>query len=105
MKPHEETWTLDPKEAGVVLCPVPIHEEQRNHILMAPINGEPGDSRAKLAACAPEMARMLLALEVDSLDGDEYPACPVCGGTVSQKKAFHFSACAIDGLLKKAGVR
>lgn len=50
---------------------------------------------ARLAACAPEMARMLLALEW----ADGGARCPVCGGLQ------HAADCAWLLLMRKAGLR
>jgi hypothetical protein len=105
VKPWEEIWRLDPKDPGVVLCPVMRGDRERDHILMAPLGGEPGDSRATLAACAPEMARMLLKCEwgTEGLCSE----CHAIGGGKETPPGVdkHEPDCPLDALLRKAGVR
>ena len=72
-RPHEETWEA--------------------------VDGE----RAKLAACAPEMARMLLAVEWQGYmpHMKSTGSCPSCEGDEPR----HAPDCAFDALLRKTGVR
>ena len=54
----------------------------------------------RLAATAPEMARVLLAVEWDG------GTCPSCGGTRDRHEDDgHADDCALDAVLRKAGVR
>lgn len=57
--------------------------------------------RARLAACAPELVRMLLELEWAGRDDVLGEICPECWGT----KLKGHDDCALDALLRKAGVR
>ena len=71
---------------------------------------EHNNARAKLAACAPEMARMLLAVEWKGDAGDWGPACPFChalepGLGNPGSVPGHRAGCELNALLKKAGVR
>lgn len=99
MKPWEETW-----EAIIWMHDVeqrPIWAVETNH--NPPRAGEvelpicefsPGDAeRAKLAAAAPEMARMLLELEW------HHAECLVCGETHK-----HAPDCRLSALLRKGGI-
>lgn len=59
-------------------------------------NIETDIARARLAACAPAMVRMLLELSAF--------ACPVCERTTGEGDV-HRSDCTLDALMKRAGVR
>lgn len=56
------------------------------------------EARAKLAAAAPEMARLLLELEY--VDGETWAFCPSCGS-----RDEHASDCKLMAALRKAGVK
>lgn len=55
---------------------------------------------AQLAAAAPDMARVLLAIEFR-------PTCPMCGGRVYRdgQPPTHEQDCFLDAALRKAGLR
>lgn len=119
MKPWEETWRAEiwthdvgdpiwaiwtdaPRE--VVSVGVPFAEFDRN---------EP--ERAKLAAAAPEMARLLLELQwsgsSEGIRSEFLPRCPVCSGHrdnpftgASGWEGGHKSDCRLAEVLRKAGV-
>jgi hypothetical protein len=58
-------------------------------------------ARARLAACAPEMARLLLSIEWDGVLG-----CPVCSSYPPLTgTAGHKQGCALAAVLRKAGVK
>ena len=63
------------------------------------------DVRTRIAACAPEALRMLLAFEwcfVDRDMGATYLRCPSCGAI---KVTPHERFCALESLFRKAGIR
>jgi hypothetical protein len=84
MKPHEETWTVLGDD---------VHIQDGGAHVVGPF----GDSAtAKLAACAPEMARMLMGLSAWG--------CPICEQVVGEGQE-HCDDCELDALLRRAGVR
>lgn len=74
----------------------------------AGLNGKPGDvyeQRLDLASAAPDMARALLAIEWEGRAGpagDVRGACPSCEAELPDS---HRPDCALDGALRRAGVR
>ena len=92
MRPHEETWVLD---GGSIVRSRAHGEEPRedgdpNPLAMVYVARHFGDGdavRARLAVCAPEMARMLLDLEW----GTEC-LCTKCGHAVPASSAATQSA-------------
>lgn len=109
MKPHEETWTVEEVQSV------------SNDVFF----GENDYARAKLAACAPEVARMLL--EYEWLPDGNFASCGSCHGLRPEDAAFlrgrgwepgkggftettkfhdgHGPDCAWLALMRKAGVR
>lgn len=104
MKPWEETWRWNG------LHPLDVFGPDGGDLLFEGAvirNDSDGPERAKLAAAAPEMARLLLELEwADprnhwSDDGANSNGCCVCG---EYKKDGHKPDCALVAVLRKAGV-
>lgn len=64
-------------------------------------------ARLKLAAAAPEMARMLDRLEWTANLGQNTYGCGICSREVSRtaKRSEHYPDCELLALLRKAGVR
>jgi hypothetical protein len=106
---HEETWWS--QRETVVL----VDEDRRERkqvvlyttgcveIARAYPYGETAErtlARMRLAAKAPEMVRMLLALEGAGSDATHW--CPACGKTQTEG---HHARCGLDALLREAGVR
>lgn len=69
------------------------------------------ESRARLISAAPDMARVLLAIEWEGETTDEgrCDRCPSCGRYPPTELALrdegHATDCALDAALRKAGVR
>jgi hypothetical protein len=110
MKPWEETWNADPRDDEYVSTIGRV--------------GLRGDGRAPLASAAPDMARVLLAVEwsgkVDYVGDGGYECCPSCCGVApgferltdavddiarGRSVAGHKRDCVLDAALRKAGVR
>lgn len=90
MKPWEETWR-------VVKLPPPAEDEwevESDHVSMLSMSDL---SHTTLMSAAPELARVLLALESDTSDH-----CPMCGFRFGGR---HEDFCPWDAALRKAGVR
>lgn len=67
-------------------------------------------ARARLASAAPEMARVLLAVEWMPHPETELRFCPSCDGEYPEDfpnclDAGHRPGCALDAALRKAGAR
>ncbi len=71
-------------------------------------------ARARLAACAPEMARLLLLREWTTLvdeDGEQFVGCGTCSVVRVQRVGYapepgaHHEACGWLALMQKAGIR
>jgi hypothetical protein len=113
VKPWEETWDWGdtyPSLSTEGAPPIDLTNDGRTDSMLRPYLIEV----ARLAACAPEMARMLLAIEwngheEDSIErGRNESTCPMCGALeMGEQGSFraHRPDCAIDALLRKAGVR
>lgn len=98
MKPWEETWTSsDGYSLDVAGGPNLVE-----------INiGPPERERLALASAAPDMARVLLAIEWSGGDPGSYnpydpEQCPSCGAA---REKGHGADCFLDAALRKAGVR
>lgn len=90
MKAFEETWAANcPDE------PRTIYRIVRGRSVRA-VGTLYSVAEAQLAACAPELVRMLLARD-ELGDG----RCSFCGKNCE----YHDAECAYDALLRKAGVR
>ncbi len=102
MKPHEETWIAN------VEWPIALVElsEDRDEVVAtfdAPHSMRDVDrARARLAAQAPAMARLLLEIEWSAPIGGE-PACPSCSAFVNNDHR-HAPDCEIATVLRAAGV-
>lgn len=106
-KPWEEMWRVrenDPWQTDLVI------ESDGDRQWLARFAPSPGVSpdheaaRASLAACAPELARMLLALETVSVRSD-IDACPFCDAWRHNGVVPHEHNCEWLELMKRAGVR
>jgi hypothetical protein len=64
--------------------------------------GAVGQKTAKLFEAAPDMARVLLAIEWGD-EADSYPMCPSC--LEIRGELGHADDCALEAALRKAGVR
>jgi hypothetical protein len=108
MKPHEETWEA---REDSVYCPA-----TRTTVAFGPMD----EDTARFVAAAPDLARVLLAVEWHRvlIQGDEAWVCPSCGNErldpgdeeklpalVAAGMLGHRPDCALDGALRKAGVR
>lgn len=89
MKPWEETWRAGPDYDAV-------HVSDDDQLDMR-YGRDDAMGRCRLAAAAPEMARMLLDLEWAGSEwdyGGSDPCCPCCGERAPQK--VHFPAVRVD---------
>ena len=121
-KPHEETWTVSGTSSSDSYDRAVRLEVPGRQYLFGDIDTGTGsdpcfdeeskpedEARARLAAQAPAMARLLLAMQW-SAKGDglyERPICPVCGGAkdAPQKGAAgHAPDCELVAVLRAAGV-
>lgn len=74
-------------------------------VSVGPYDGQ-NEARDQLASAAPDMARVLLALEWTQDYRDDVRSCPVCGGwETGGLNAGHEKNCTLDAALRKAGVR
>jgi hypothetical protein len=110
MKPHEEEWTVewDADEGQFFIV-------NANYSVFA-VHGhsrENARERARLAAQAPKMARLLKSMEwsgSSSYNGSRWPACPVCLNwrddlsVRDDAKMKHRPDCALAVSLRDAGV-
>lgn len=96
-KPFEETWEAVGDRVALVV------EPGQSWVVFAMQTAGPGENgRAKLAAHAPELARMLLARELDACDRNGGNECSDCGtGTPGD----HRDDCAWLDLMKRCGAR
>lgn len=105
MKPHEETWFTKFRGTGVELLREGVAVEDEDFPLIArSFEQRSGDmqlERMDLASAAPDMARVLLAIEWEQ-DTDAIHYCPSCR---SERHSGHRADCALDAALRKAGVR
>lgn len=97
----EETWTSSGNEPDIV-DGNGVHGTFDSGTVddstgdMDDSNFEKDVARARLAACAPELARLVLQLSAWG--------CPICERTPGEGEA-HREDCALDALLRKAGIR
>jgi hypothetical protein len=93
MKVWEETWeALD----GWVVAQA---RDTNKNVALAADRRIGYEADAKLMAAAPDMARVLLAVEWGGLTDPCAHVCPACG------RSEHTPDCALDAALRKAGVR
>lgn len=91
MKPWEETWEFASEAQTGGNAEVHYGDSQQ---CVAPFMF---DEPARLAAAAPEMARLLKDAYENTRDGNEM--CFACGG-----RSGHQESCALVAVLRKAGV-
>lgn len=116
IRPWEETWSVRDDTAGEHDVHVEWGPDSHGRIL-AEERPDYGDSlgRARLAAAAPEMARLLLEKEWSGGDVNYatgsgrmwLPKCLVCGGVKAHPQAGssgHRKDCRLVAVLRKAGV-
>lgn len=89
-KPHEQTWKLGRGYEQAI--PGLYIADESGCVVVS--DDQIIDECMPLIACAPEMARMLLELEWTGETG-----CLLCG------QQEHVADCALDTVLRKAGVR
>lgn len=119
-KPWEETWFAE-SCARLTRADGPDPQwGDRRHVADV---AEDSDERARLASAAPDMARVLLAIEWAGGRPEGPPECPSCradeyedvivgptthdaaGRYIGYRKREHEPDCALDAALRKAGVR
>jgi hypothetical protein len=104
-KVFEEEWFTKMRGTGVELLREGVAEEDEDLPLIARSfeqrSGDMQIPRMDLAAAAPDMARVLLAIEWSDT-ANEPDGCPSCG---EPKHIGHDVDCALDAALRKAGVR
>lgn len=96
MRPLEETWVVDDD-----IPPVQVLSQSGEEICELPTRDT---ARASMIAAAPDMARVLLDIEWEGINGH----CPSCMGSryiPGGERAPHRHYCALDASLRKAGVR
>lgn len=104
MKPWEETWAVHRDSSRLV---VKVADFPGAHGVAMALDASHIE-RAKLAAAAPDMARVLLDVEWQHRERSEYRRCPTCDGdetTEDEPRTGHRPDCALDAALRKAGVR
>lgn len=103
VKPWEETWSTHGSD-----------EVANERGTIASFGSEAGDyERTLLASAAPDMARVLIAIEWGATDEGDNDVCPSCGfgafvrpdPKLPKVRAGHRPDCALDAALRKAGVR
>ena len=107
-KPWEEEWTYEPPDQEL---PIALVEAEGWNYPFGNMNALPAgvielhsqethNARARLAAAAPDMARVLLAIEWEGHLG----LCPVCDGRRPECEGEgHRAGCAWVAALRKAG--
>lgn len=92
MRPHEENWAAHKDcvvEATSWKTVFVSHDGARD--------------RAQLASAAPDMGRVLLAIEWSGCETfTDNECCPTCAAT---EREGHTAGCALDAALRKAGIR
>ena len=103
MKPWEETWTTDWASDYTVT----ILRGDSYRVAQFNAGGPEGVARARLAAAAPDMARLLLKLEWSDVDYDAATYCPSCWASYPWKPSDlgHRDDCEWLAVMRKAGVR
>lgn len=97
-KPWEEDWEVFEANPG---CPAFAARTSRDEVrVFESLAGEDDDApRARLAAAAPELVRVLLSIE---WGGRYHGDCPSCA---YQEHNGHATWCWLNAALRKAGVR
>jgi hypothetical protein len=107
MKPWEERWAHDGSadlrlvESGELTTSLASFDEDHAR----PGGGLLAHDRCELAAAAPDMARVLLAIEWGGHCMSYGHHCPSCGAYPCDGEKGHKPDCALDAALRKAGVR
>lgn len=115
-KPWEATWRWNEERCEIVSDQ---RDDLDNEIVIVETDGgcyPPRQGDQELIAAAPDMARVLLAIEWAGRAGpagDIRAACPSCGADRSEMYdgrgpvvvVDHDADCALDAALRKAGVR
>jgi hypothetical protein len=123
-KPHEETWMATGEQVGWVDGPVPEFGDLRHAGEFVSPSSDDGEHRAKLAAQAPVMARVLLKVEragrTNYVGDGGYDCCSCCGGIAPGQSTMmdavddlktgktvvgHYGDCELANALRAAGVR
>lgn len=100
MKPWEETWV--PTDENVTMLG---HAGDQFVVFVSPDEDDANSSaRAKLAASAPRMARLLLKLEWGEMDGN-WSDATYCRACLSRQDEGHEPACEWLATMREAGVR
>ncbi len=100
-RPHEETWEHHPKSTGASRLYSDNHEEE-----WATVWGDDNRERARLAAQAPAMARLLLEGMTVTAAGphDNYETCLAGCGGYGPTAEEHRPDCRLVAVLRTAGV-
>jgi len=97
MKLLEETWRWNDT------MPLDVFGEEGGDLLFEGTAGRndfsDGSERARLVACAPEMARLLL-----DMHNDKSIICFCCGLGTGALDFTHAHTCELDGVLRRAGI-
>jgi hypothetical protein len=106
---HEENWAYEPVYDRLTFRnDVTKNEYEGVHWSVGDSDRVDVESRGRLAACAPEMARLLLKLESTSCRSDMVE-CPMCGASEYSNEpgvpVEHDPDCEWVAVLRKAGVR
>lgn len=96
MKVWEEAWEYYAPNGFAGFFAKHVGKQHRGSLFEGTDDTEDERARARLAAAAPELARVLLAVEFDAHGG----FCPSCRGL-----GYHKPECTLDAALRKAGVR
>lgn len=99
-KPHEETWRFCPSEAHSGFVAFPQGGEMVVKYDPANYSHDEGAARARLAAQAPAMARLLLKVEWVIREGEL--RCTMCGWL--KVEGEHATDCELAAVLRAAGV-
>ncbi len=115
MKPWEETWSAE--DNVVTFDDRGEHERHASEGVFGRFQSgaydlidstERDNERARLAACAPDLVRVLLDVEWAGRNQWGIAVCPRCGGEEyfeGELRTGHLEYCALDAALRKAGVR
>ena len=115
-KPWEETWAtweVNGRVAGIETSPRDSNGDSTGLLMVQPAmpHDVPGlAERIRVASAAPEMARLLIALERDGrIDRFDERICVECGQNYEERERApgegrHLPDCALVAALRKAGV-
>lgn len=102
--PTQETWrSIDEPEGALVLDtnrPIAMFVDENHDLVARPAELAIDHARARLASAAPDMARVLLELDLT------YTTCRVCLlRRDGDSDKDHLPNCALDAALRKGGAR